>query len=35
MKKEMYQGKEIERFTLTNANDTRVTILSLGGIIQE
>lgn len=31
----MYQGKEIERFTLTNANDTRVTILSLGGIIQE
>lgn len=35
MKKEMYQGKEIERFTLTNANDTRVTVLSLGGIIQE
>lgn len=35
MKKEIYQGKEIEHFTLTNANDTRVTILSLGGIIQE
>lgn len=35
MKKEVIQGKEIQRFTLTNANKTKVVILSLGGIIQE
>ena len=35
MKKEVIRGKEVERFTLTNAKQTRVVILSLGGIIQE
>lgn len=32
---ELYQGRPVERFVLTNHNHTRVVILALGGIIQE
>ncbi|MGX5377818.1 aldose epimerase family protein [Ligilactobacillus sp. LYQ135] len=35
MKKEVIQGKKVERFTLTNQQQTKVTVLTLGGIIQE
>lgn len=35
MKWGTYNGKAVERFVLTNAKETRVAVLTLGGIVQE